>query len=77
MNAELEIPFKSAKDAANAKKVLESERIDRDRSQSKFEVKGSSLRISVSASDLPAFRASLSTYLRLLAAIMAGIETEG
>ena len=77
MNAELEIPFKSAKSAEHAKKVLESERIERDRSSAEFSARGGTLRISVSTNDLASLRASLGTYLRLLAAINAGIETEG
>jgi len=77
MKAELEIPFRSAAAANGALRVLESERLDRDRSEVRIAVKGSTLSLSVSASDLPALRAALSTYLRLLSVIIAGIESEG
>ncbi len=77
MKAELQIPFKSTSEARSALKVLESEKVERDRSQAKLSVTGSVLRVAVSAADLPALRASVGTYLRLLSVIIAGTEAEG
>lgn len=74
MEAAFKLEFKSEKDAQTALTVMESERIERERSSVKFKVKGKTLEFEVKAKDFAALRAAVNTYLRLAATIMYGVE---
>ena len=74
MEAVIRIPFKSAKDAGSALKILESEKIERERSKIIFKTEAATLTIRISASDVAALRAAMNTYLRLAGVILAGQE---
>jgi len=74
VEARIEIPFRGAKDAKAALKVLKSEMLSRSRSKAAVQTKGASLIVGISAADLPALRASINTYLRLVSVIITGLE---
>lgn len=74
MEASIRIEFRSAKAAADAVKVLESEKLGRPRSSAKFRAEGQAVVMELQAGDLPALRASINTYLRLAAVIITGLE---
>ena len=74
MEASIKLNFKSPKEAKAALKVLESEKIDRSRSKIELQAEGAILAMRITASDLPALRAAINTYLRLASVILTGLE---
>lgn len=70
MEAIFKLALGSPKEAGDAKKILESEKIGRRRSSATFSVSGKTLVIRLRADDVPALRASANTYLRLAGAIL-------
>ncbi len=74
MEASINLNFKSPKDAKAALKVIESEKIERSRSKIELRAEGANLAMRITASDLPALRAAINTYLRLASVITTGLE---
>ena len=74
MNAEIEVPFKSGKEADAALRALEAEFPERDRSSVRLWVEGSKLLFRAESGDVPALRACVNNFLRLVSVVNAGLE---
>lgn len=74
MQAVLKIEFGSKEMARKAFNSLKQEMSFRKRSRAQMRVKGSYLLIEIEASEFPALRATVSSYLRLLSTIFSVLD---
>lgn len=70
-SCEMTVDFASQKDAEAAVVSLKQEEEFKKRSESKVNVRGSSVHVSVVADDVVALRATMNSYLRALQAMSA------